>query len=553
MAKPVIFCIDDDPEVLRAIERDLRREFGKDYRILRADSGPAALEALRQLRLRNEAVALLLSDQRMPGMSGVEFLEAARHDFPEAKRALLTAYADTDAAIRAINSVKIDYYLLKPWDPPEERLYPVIQDLLDDWQAGFRPKFEGVRVIGHRWSAHGHEVKDFLARNQIPYQWLDFGDNAEARQLLEHLKLAEADLPVALFADGSYLIRPTPLVLAEKIGLRTRASTPFYDLIIVGAGPAGLAAGVYGASEGLTTLLLERSAPGGQAGQSSAIENYLGFPRGLSGSDLARRAIDQAEKFGAEILRPQEAVGLRVKDQYKIVQLADGMEVSCHALVIATGINYRKLELPGIEAITGAGVYYGAATTEAISCRDDDVFIVGAGNSAGQAALYLAKFASQVTLLCRGESLAASMSQYLVDRIIDAENIRARLCTQVVGVHGEHNLESITIRNADTHQEETLHARALFIFIGAEPYTDWAASVVQRDKYGFILTGPDLMGEGKRPKGWQLDRDPYWLETNVPGIFVAGDVRQNSIKRVASAVGEGAMAVAFVHKYLASL
>ena len=553
MAKPVIFTIDDDPEVLRAIERDLRREFGKDYRILRADSGPSALEALKELRLRNEAVALLLSDQKMPGMSGVEFLEAARHEFPDAKRALLTAYADTDAAIRAINSVKIDYYLLKPWDPPDERLYPVVQDLLDDWQAGFRPKFEGVRVIGHRWSAHGHEVKDFLARNQVPYQWLEFGTNTEAPQLLEHLKLTEADLPVVLFSDGGHLVRPTPIVLAEKIGLRTRASTPFYDLIIVGAGPAGLAAGVYGASEGLTTLIIERSAPGGQAGQSSAIENYLGFPRGLSGQDLARRAIDQAEKFGAELLRPQEAVGLRVQDQYKIIQLADGMELSCHALVIATGINYRKLDLPGVEAITGAGVYYGAATTEAISCRDDDVFIVGAGNSAGQAALYLSKFASQVTLLCRGESLAASMSQYLVDRIIDAENIRARLCTQVVGVHGEHNLESITIRDADTNKEETLHARALFIFIGAEPLTDWAAAAVQRDKYGFILTGPDLMGEGKHPKGWQLDRDPYWLETNVPGVFVAGDVRQNSIKRVASAVGEGAMAVAFVHKYLASL
>ncbi len=553
MAKPVIFTIDDDPEVLRAIERDLRQGFGKDYRILRADSGPAALDALRQLRLRNEPVALLLSDQKMPGMSGVEFLEQAREDFPDAKRALLTAYADTDAAIRAINNVKIDYYLLKPWDPPDERLFPVIQDLLDDWQAGFRPRFEGVRIIGHRWSPQGHDIKDFLARNQIPYQWIDSDSNPEAAALLKHLERTEADLPVVLFADGSHMVRPTPISLAEKIGLQTRAKTPFYDLIIVGAGPAGLAAGVYGASEGLSTLIIERSAPGGQAGQSSAIENYLGFPRGLSGSDLTRRALDQAEKFGVELLRPQEAVGLRVEGQYKIVKLADGMEISCHALVIATGINYRKLDLPGVEAITGAGVYYGAATTEAISCRDDDVFVVGAGNSAGQAALYLAKFASQVTMLCRGESLAASMSQYLVDRIIDTENIRAKLGTQVVGVQGEHNLETITIKDIHTHKEESLHARALFIFIGAEPYTDWTAPAVQRDQYGFILTGPDLMGEGKRPKGWQLDRDPYWLETNIPGVFVAGDVRQNSIKRVASAVGEGAMAIAFVHKYLASL
>ena len=553
MEKPVIFSIDDDPEVIRAIERDLRRGFGKDYRILRADSGRAALEALKQLRLRNEAVALLLSDQKMPGMSGVEFLELAREEFPEAKRALLTAYADTDAAIRAINNVKIDYYLLKPWDPPDERLYPVIQDLLDDWQASFKPRFEGVRIIDHRWSPHGHELKDFLARNQVPYQWIDTDHSAEAAPLLKHLERSEVDLPVVLFSDGSHLVRPTPIDLANRIGLQTAAKTKFYDLIIVGAGPAGLAAGVYGASEGLTTLIIERSAPGGQAGQSSAIENYLGFPRGLSGNDLTRRALDQAEKFGVELLRPQEAVGLRVQDQYKIVQMADGTEVNCHALVIATGINYRKLDLPGVEAITGAGVYYGAATVEAISCRDDDVYIVGAGNSAGQAALYLSNFAAQVTLLVRGESLAASMSQYLVDRIIDAENIHCRLCTSVVGVHGAHNLERITVKDLDSGKEETLSARALFIFIGAVPYTDWVSGAIQRDEYGFILTGPDLMGDGKRPKGWKLDRDPFWLETNVPGVFVAGDVRQNSIKRVASAVGEGAMAVAFVHKYLGSL
>jgi len=553
MAKPVIFTVDDDPEVLRAIERDLRKHFGQDYRIVRAESGPSALDALKQLMLRNEPVALLLSDQRMPGMNGVEFLEEARKLFPEAKRALLTAYADTDAAIKAINAVRIDYYLLKPWDPPEEKLYPVLQDMLDDWQAGFRPKFEGVRIISHRWSPQAHDLKDFLARNQIPYQWLDSEAGPEAGTLLEQLKLGQPDLPVVLLPDGTHLIKPTSAELAEKIGLRTRAKTPFYDLLIVGAGPAGLAAGVYGASEGLSTLIIERSAPGGQAGQSSAIENYLGFPNGLSGADLTRRALTQAERFGCELLRPQEVTGLSLRDPYKVLKLADGNEVSCQALLIATGINYRRLEVPGIEPLTGAGVYYGAAITEAVSCRDNAVFVIGAGNSAGQAALYLARFASQVTMLIRGESLAASMSQYLVDRIIDAENVRVRLCTQIKAAHGDINLESITLLDTSTGKEETVPARALFIFIGAVPHTDWVGDAVVRDSYGFIPAGPDLMQAGKRPKGWALDRDPYWLETNVPGVFVAGDVHKESIKRVASAVGEGAMSVAFVHKYLATL
>jgi len=553
MAKPVIFTVDDDPEVLRAIERDLRKHFGQDYRIVRAESGPSALDALKQLMLRSEPVALLLSDQRMPGMNGVEFLEEARKLFPEAKRALLTAYADTDAAIKAINAVRIDYYLLKPWDPPEEKLYPVLQDMLDDWQAGFRPKFEGVRIISHRWSPQAHDLKDFVARNQIPYQWLDSEAGPEAGTLLEQLKLGQPDLPVVLLPDGTHLIKPTSAELAEKIGLRTRAKTPFYDLVIVGAGPAGLAAGVYGASEGLSTLIIERSAPGGQAGQSSAIENYLGFPNGLSGADLTRRALTQAERFGCELLRPQEVTGLSLRDPYKVLKLADGNEVSCQALLIATGINYRRLEVPGIEPLTGAGVYYGAAITEAVSCRDNAVFVIGAGNSAGQAALYLARFASQVTMLIRGESLAASMSQYLVDRIIDAENVRVRLCTQIKAAHGDINLESITLLDTSTGKEETVPARALFIFIGAVPHTDWVGDAVVRDSYGFIPAGPDLMQAGKRPKGWMLDRDPYWLETNVPGVFVAGDVHKESIKRVASAVGEGAMSVAFVHKYLATL
>jgi thioredoxin reductase (NADPH) len=553
MAKPVIFTVDDDPEVLRAIERDLRRQYGKDYRVLRADSGQAALTALEQIQVRGEPVALLLSDQRMPEMTGVEFLEKARDLFPEAKRALLTAYADTDAAIRAINAVHIDYYLLKPWDPPEEKLYPVVDDMLEEWLAHYRPKFTGVRVIGPRWSAQTHEVKDFLARNQIPYKWLDVETNREAQQLVERFKVAPADLPLVLFEDGSHLIKPSNSEVGQKAGLKTRVSMPFYDLIIVGAGPAGLAAAVYGASEGLATLLIERSAPGGQAGQSSRIENYLGFHQGISGSELTRRAVLQAERFGTEILRPQEVVGLRTQSTYHVLSLSDGTELSCHALIISTGVSYRKLDVPGLEELTGAGVYYGAAITEAISCRNSDVYVVGGGNSAGQAAVYLAKFANNVGILCRGNGLGSSMSQYLVDQINNTHNILVRSCTSVVGVTGQNNLQSITVRDTNTGQEETLPASALFIFIGAVPHTDWCSGVLQRDQYGFILTGPDLMGDGQRPTGWPLTREPFFLESSVPGIFVAGDVRQQSIKRVASAVGEGAMAVAFIHKYLASL
>ncbi len=553
MAKPVIFTVDDDPEVLRAIERDLRRQYGKDYRILRADSGPAALDALKQLQVREEAVALLLSDQRMPGMTGVEFLEQARELFPDAKRALLTAYADTDAAIRAINAVHIDYYLLKPWDPPDEKLYPVVDDMLDEWRAAFRPKLEGLRVVGPRWSAQTHEVKDFLARNQIPYRWLDVETNRDAQMLVERFNVAPGDLPLVVFEDGSHLLRPSNSEVAEKAGLHTRVSTPFYDLIIVGAGPAGLAAAVYAASEGLATLLIERSAPGGQAGQSSRIENYLGFHQGISGAELTRRAVTQAERFGTEILRPQEVVGLRTQATYHMLTLADGTELSCHALLIATGVNYRKLEVPGLEALTGAGVYYGAAITEAISCRNSDVYVVGGGNSAGQAAVYLSRFANNVGILCRGTGLASTMSQYLVNQINDTKNILVRSCSTVVGVSGQGNLKSITVRDTNTGHEDTLPASALFIFIGAEPHTEWCANVLQRDDHGFILTGPDLMGDGKRPEGWPLQREPYFLESSLPGIFVAGDVRQQSIKRVASAVGEGAMAVAFIHKYLASL
>jgi thioredoxin reductase (NADPH) len=553
VGKPVIFSVDDDPEVLRAIERDLRTKYGSQYRIMRADAGAAALDALKQLRVRNETVALFLADQRMPQMSGVEFLEEAMKLYPEAKRALLTAYADTDAAIRAINSVRIDYYLLKPWDPPEECLYPVLDDLLDDWQATYRPGFEGIRVVGHRWSPESHTVKNFLARNQVPYQWLDVESNKEARQLLELAGVDASQMPLVLFPDASRLLKPSPLDIAGKLGLKMTAINPFYDLIVVGGGPAGLAAAVYGASEGLRTVMIEREAPGGQAGTSSRIENYLGFPTGLSGADLARRAATQARRFGVEILSPQEAVGLQVKDQFRIVKLMDGTELSCHALMIATGVSYRKLDVPGIDKLTGAGVYYGAAMTEAISCRDEDVYIVGGANSAGQAAMYFSKFAGKVTMLVRADSLAKSMSQYLIDQIAATENIAVMVNTQVLEAHGENNLEAITLSNAETGETKTVPATALFIFIGAAPRTEWLAGVVERDKNGFILSGPDLIVDGRRPKGWMLDRDPFLLETSVPGIFVAGDVRARSVKRVASAVGEGSIAVQFVHQYLATL
>jgi len=553
MAKPVLLVVDDDHEVLHAIERDVRRKFGVQFRIVRADSGAAALETLKQLKLRNDSVALLLVDQRMSHMTGVDFLQQAVKLFPDAKRALLTAYADTEAAIKAINTVKIDYYLLKPWDPPEERLYPVLQDLLDDWLADYRPPFQGVRIIGHQWSPSSHRIKDFLARNQIPYRWLDIESNKEAHTLIVHAGLDVSHLPILLFPDGSSLVDPTNAQLAEKVGLRSHAGKPFYDLIIVGAGPAGLAAAVYGASEGLRTLLIEREASGGQAGTSSRIENYLGFPAGLSGGDLARRAVVQAQRFGVEILVPQEVQALRVQDHYRFVVLSDGTEVSCHAMIIATGVSYRKLNVLGIDRLTGAGVYYGAAMTEALSCRDSDVYIVGGANSAGQAAMYFSRYARSVNVLVRGDSLSKSMSQYLIDQISNTENILVQTHVNVTGVKGEECLETIEITNADTGAVQTVPAIALFIFIGAMPCTEWVDGVVERDAQGFILSGASLFHEGRRPKGWTLARDPYLLETNVPGIFVAGDVRHDSVKRVASGVGEGSIAVQFVHRYLSEV
>ncbi len=553
MAKPVIMTVDDDPEVLQAVARDLRRAYGDRYRVIRADSGASALEVTEQLKLRNEPVALFLVDQRMPQMSGVEFLEKEIKIFPEAKRALLTAYADTDAAIRAINTVKIDYYLMKPWDPPEERLYPVLDDLLDDWQATFHPPFEGIRVIGNRWSPHSHQVKDFLARNQVPYEWLDIELSEEAQKLVEYADCERISLPLVIFGDGSSLLQPANIQIAEKIGLQTQAGNPFYDLVIVGGGPAGLAAAVYGASEGLKTVMIEREAPGGQAGTSSRIENYLGFPVGLSGSDLARRAVTQARRFGVEILTPQEASGIRVQDPYRFLTLADGSEISCHAMILALGVSWRRLNVPGLDRLTGAGVYYGAAQTEAISCQGEDVYIVGGANSAGQAAMYFSKYARKVTMLVRGDSLAKSMSQYLIEQIAETPNITVQVHSSVVEAKGETSLEAITIANTVTGEKQTVPATSLFIFIGAEPRTNWLDGVVERDNRGFIITGPDLKRDGRRPKGWTLEREPYLLETNIPGIFAVGDVRHGSVKRVASGVGEGSICVQFVHQYLSKV
>ncbi len=547
MTKPAILTVDDDPQVLGAVARDLRRKYGGDYRILRAESGAAALETVRELKRRDEPVALLLADQRMPRMNGVEFLTDAMTLFPDAKRALLTAYADTDAAIGAINQSRIHYYLLKPWDPPEERLYPVLDDLLDDWQAGYRPTFKGIHVIGNRWAPASHDLRDFLARSGVPYRWLDVeGDEAAGR--LELAGLTTDDLPVVLFEDGEALPKPTALEVAQRAGLDTQPGGSFYDLVIVGAGPAGLASAVYGASEGLSVVLLDGEAPGGQAGTSSRIENYLGFPAGLSGGDLTRRAVTQARRFGAEIIAPREVARVTTDGPYKIVSLKDGDALRCHALVIATGVSYRKLDIPGLESLTGAGVYYGSSMAEAAACRDEDVFIVGAGNSAGQAAMYLSGYARSVTMLVRGTSLGAKMSQYLVDQIEAVPNIGVRLETEVTEVFGNGRLEALTLtrRGGDGDEHERVEGSSLFIFIGASPRTDWLEGTVARDPRGFILTGAN-----GTPKDWPLERDPYLLEASVPGVFAAGDVRAASVKRVASAVGEGSIAVQFVHQYLA--
>jgi thioredoxin reductase (NADPH) len=550
MAKPVIWTVDDDPDVLRAVERDLRRQYGDRYKVISADSGASALEAVKQLKLRNEPVALFLVDQRMPHMSGVEFLESAIPIYPEAKRALLTAYADTDAAIRAINSVQIDHYLMKPWDPPEERLYGVVDDLLDDWQSSYHPVFEGVRVIGHRWSPQSNDIRDFLGRNFVPHQWLNIEVDEAAKQLLDTAGGDCSSLPLVVMPDGSFLTNPPIAEIARKLGLKTRAESPFYDLVVVGAGPAGLAAAVYGGADGLHTLLIEREAPGGQAGRSSRIENYLGFPVGLSGGDLARRAVAQARRFGVEILAPQAVKVVRVEGPSRVLTLEDGSEIGCRALLIATGIAFRKLEVPGLDRLNGAGVYYYAPMSEAFSYRDGDIFIVGGANSAGQAAMYFSKFARQVTMLVRGTALSDSMSQYLENQIAATKNISVKLNSSIIAVGGETRCESVTIQNNKTCTQETVPANALLIYAGAIPRTDWLAGVVERDAQGYIISGQHLMREGRRPAGWSTDRDPLYLETSVPGIFVAGDVRHRSAKGVTSGVGEGAMAVKLVHEYL---
>jgi thioredoxin reductase (NADPH) len=556
MPKPVLFTVDDDPEVLRAIERDLRGRYAERYRIMRANSAASALSTLRELKARNNPVALLLADQRMPQMDGVGFLQEAMELHPDAKRALLTAYADTTAAIDAINEARIHYYLMKPWDPPEEKLYPVLDDLLGDWTSSYRAPYEGIRVLGTRWATRCYEVRDFLARNQIPYQWIDIEiaqSDPEVRALISSLGPEADALPLILFPDGTRLAEPPLPAVADKIGLRTHAQTNFYDLAIVGGGPAGLAAAVYGASEGLKTVIIEREAPGGQAGLSSRIENYLGFPSGLSGGDLARRAVAQAKRFGVEILSPQDVTGLRIDGPYRYVQLADGTEISCNALLLAMGVQWRTLDIPGIERLQGAGIYYGGGTSEAIACRGETVYVIGGANSAGQAAMYFSKYAEKVVMLIRGESLAATMSHYLIEQIEKTPNIELWTKTNLVEVHGDTRLNSITVQCETDKIRKEVPATSVFIFIGALPRTQWLGNLIDRDEKGFVLSGPDLLRNGKRPASWTLDRDPGLLETNVPGIFVVGDVRHGSVKRVASGVGEGAVVVQFMHQYLAKV
>lgn len=556
MAKPILLSVDDDSDVLRAIERDLRSKYGAEYRVIGSDSPEGAISLLKQLKIRNDSVALLLADQRMPRMDGVAFLQEGMRIFPEAKRALLTAYADTNAAISAINQANINYFFMKPWDPPTEHLYPQLDDLLDDWKASYRPAYQGIRVLGTRWSAKSYELRDFLARNRVPYQWIDVElsmNDPETKQLLGALGPEAANLPVVLFPDGTKLLEGAPGQVAQRVGLRTRAQTDFYDLAIIGGGPAGLADAVYGASEGLHTVMIEREAPGGQAGMSSRIENYLGFPTGLSGGDLARRAVVQAQRFGVEILAPQEVIGVRTEDPYRFLKLADGSEISCHALMIATGVQWRRLQAPGVDRLQGAGVYYGGGATEALSCRGEIVYVVGGANSAGQAAMNFARYAERVVVVVRGASLSSSMSQYLIDQIKATPNIQIWPNASLAEAHGESHLEEISFLCSDTGKVERVPANSVFIFIGAMPQTGWLGEVVERDNLGFILTGPDLMREAERPKGWTLDRDPFLLETNVPGVFAVGDVRHGSIKRVASGVGEGSVAVQFIHQYLSKV
>ncbi|GEJ98619.1 FAD-dependent oxidoreductase [Streptomyces sp. 1-11] len=548
-ARTVILTVDDDPGVSRAVARDLRRRYGESYRIVRAESGESALEALRELKLRGDLVAVILADYRMPQMNGIEFLEQALDVYPGARRVLLTAYADTNAAIDAINVVDLDHYLLKPWDPPEEKLYPVLDDLLQAWRTSAYKPVPSTKVVGHRWSARSSDVREFLARNQVPYRWYSV-EEPEGRRLLTAAGQDGQRLPLVITPDGTVLVEPEAPELAARVGLATTPTADFYDLVVIGGGPAGLGAAVYGASEGLRTVLVERSATGGQAGQSSRIENYLGFPDGVSGAQLTDRARRQAAKFGAEILTTREVTGLEVNGAARVVRFADGSAIAAHSVILATGVQYRRLQAEGCTDLTGCGVFYGSALTEASSCQGHDVYIVGGANSAGQAAMYLSRFAKSVTLLVRGPDLSASMSHYLIQQIGEAPNISVRGHTVVDAAHGSGRLEQLTLRHLSSGETERVDAQWMFVFIGAAPLTDWLDGTVLRDARGFILAGPDLTADGRPPAGWELDRAPYHLETSVPGVFVAGDARAESAKRVASAVGEGAMAVMLVHRYL---
>jgi thioredoxin reductase (NADPH) len=550
MKQPLILVLDDDEQVLRSVTRDLRKQYGKEYRLISTSQAGEALEALQQFKQKGQVVALFVVDQRMPEMLGVDFIKQAKPHFPEAKYVLLTAYSDTDAAIRAINEVQLDYYFVKPWDPPEEKLYPVLDDLLEDWQSCYVPPYSGIKLVGYQYAAKSHQVKDFLAGNLIPYRWLEVGKGTAAEELMEQHNCEAGQLPLVVFEDGEALCDPDLNQVAAKIGLQQEAAQDLYDVVIIGGGPAGLAAAVYGASEGLKTVLIEKRAPGGQAGTSSRIENYLGFPKGLSGADLTRRAVAQATRFGAEILAPQEVTNIEIQDGYKILTLSDGKNVKSRSIIITTGVDYRTLNEESLEKFNGKGVYYGAAMTEAQACSERRVFIVGGGNSAGQAAMYISQYAQEVIILIRGKSLQKSMSQYLIDQIKGTKNIEVWSNTEVLGAEGEDKLEALVLKNNQTNQEQREEASALFVFIGAKPHTDWLPIHIIKDKKGFIETGKDVRNYDDYSKFWKIKREPYLLETCGPGIFAAGDVRAGAMNRVASAVGEGAMAIKLVHQYL---
>jgi len=550
MDKPIIFSIDDDQQVLNAIARDLKAKYSREYKIISTTSAREALERITELKNEARPIAMFVCDQRMPEMEGVEFLEQAIKIYPEAKRILLTAYSDTEAAINAINKIQLDYYLMKPWDPAEDKLYPLLTDLLTDWQRNYKPDYKGIRVIGYQYSPLSHTIKDFLAGNLMPYHWMDIEKNHEGLKLLEINGLTVENLPIVILEDGVVLQQPDIVTLAESIGTNPQITADVYDVVIIGAGPAGLAAAVYGASEGLRTLVIERKAPGGQAGTSSRIENYLGFPSGLTGADLAQRAISQTRRLGAEFLSPKEVVAIREVDNYKIIMLTDGSEINCRAIIITTGVDYRKLDTKGVEDFTGAGVYYGAAITEASACKDKSVYIVGGGNSAGQSAVYLSKFATKVYIVVRKDSLSYTMSAYLIQQIEKLPNIEVLTDTEIIEAGGEKHLERLTIKNVVSNETTTADAAALYIFIGAKPYTEWLGNEIQRNAKGFIETGYELKLYNNFAQRWKLKRDPFLLETSTPGVFAAGDVRSGAMNRIASAVGEGSMAISFVHKYL---